>query len=99
MDLGLGGRVAVITGGASGIGRACAAMFAAEGARPVVWDVDGDAAAQVAGEWGGIGFGVDVADEASVTAALTRAGGTGGPGDHAGHPAAAGAGEFGFPVP
>src|SRR4051812_3461917 len=97
MDLGLGGRVAVITGGASGIGRACATAFAAEGARPAVWDLNADAAAAVAGELGGFGLGVDVADGASVAAALARAGEGMGPGDPAVPAAAIGSGKFGFP--
>ena len=39
MDLELSNHVAVITGGASGIGEACARGLAAEGAEPVVWDI------------------------------------------------------------
>ena len=41
-------RVAVITGGASGIGAACARAFAAKGARIVCLDINGDGAADVA---------------------------------------------------
>jgi NAD(P)-dependent dehydrogenase (short-subunit alcohol dehydrogenase family) len=37
----LGGRIAIITGAASGIGRACAKRFVAEGARVVAGDIDG----------------------------------------------------------
>lgn len=44
----LAGMVAVITGAASGIGRASARLFAAEGARLMLGDVDGDGVRQVA---------------------------------------------------
>lgn len=63
----LTGRTAVVTGGGSGIGRALARRFAAEGAKAVVVaDIDGDAAAATAEEVGGLGLRVDVADEAEV---------------------------------
>jgi 3-hydroxybutyrate dehydrogenase len=48
----LNGRTAVVTGGASGIGRACALRLAADGAAVVVLDRDADAAAAVAKEIG-----------------------------------------------
>jgi NAD(P)-dependent dehydrogenase (short-subunit alcohol dehydrogenase family) len=47
------GRVAVVTGGASGLGEATARQLAAEGATVVVADVDGEGAERVAGEIGG----------------------------------------------
>ena len=43
-------RIAIVTGGARGIGRAICLAFAARGAVPVVVDLDGDGAAQVAAE-------------------------------------------------
>ena len=63
----LEGRVAVVTGGASGIGRALVERFHAEGARAlVVADRDTDGAVEVAERVGGTARACDVADEASV---------------------------------
>ncbi len=64
-------RIAVVTGGGSGIGRASAHAFAAEGARlVVVADLDEAKAIEVAAAIDGNarGVGLDVADEAAVTA-------------------------------
>lgn len=63
----LTGRVAIITGGAHGIGKAYAQRFHEEGAKIVIADIDGEAAEKVAGEInddGGsaIGLRVDIAD-------------------------------------
>src|SRR5215203_3904218 len=75
----LDGKVAVITGGASGLGEATVERFAQEGARVVVADLDGDAAAKVAERVGGIGVAVDVGDaeqtEAMAAAAIDAFGG------------------------
>ena len=59
-------RVAVITGGASGIGLATARRFAAEGARVVIADLDPATGERAAAEVDGLFRLVDVADEASV---------------------------------
>jgi meso-butanediol dehydrogenase/(S,S)-butanediol dehydrogenase/diacetyl reductase len=58
----LDGQRAVITGGASGIGRATARRMAEEGASVAVIDINGDAAADVAAEIGGHSFVADVTD-------------------------------------
>ncbi|HLF40116.1 MAG TPA: SDR family oxidoreductase [Acidimicrobiia bacterium] len=62
----LAGRVAVVTGGAAGIGRALCRRFAAEGASLVVADIDGAGAAAVAEEVGGTPVATDVSVEADV---------------------------------
>ena len=68
----LDNKVAVITGAASGIGRATARRFAAEGASVVVADFDERTGTDVAEEIGGLYVKVDVADEASVVAMYDR---------------------------
>jgi NAD(P)-dependent dehydrogenase (short-subunit alcohol dehydrogenase family) len=69
----LTGRKILITGGASGIGRATAVLCAREGASVVVLDRSGDAAILVADAIGGHAFAVDVADPGSVAAAVRQA--------------------------
>ena len=80
----LGGKRAIVTGAGSGIGRAIAIRLAAEGARVVVSDVDGEATEAVAAEIGGAGGKAlvqktDVTDAADVEAlvelTVTRWGG------------------------
>ncbi len=66
--LDLEGRTAIVTGGGSGIGRACAARLAAAGARVVVLDVNGDAAEGVAAQVDGEARQVDLADLDAVEA-------------------------------
>jgi NAD(P)-dependent dehydrogenase (short-subunit alcohol dehydrogenase family) len=60
------GRVALVTGGGSGIGRATAALLAAEGMRVCVVDIDGAAADEVAAGIGGRGWACDVRDPEQV---------------------------------
>jgi NAD(P)-dependent dehydrogenase (short-subunit alcohol dehydrogenase family) len=62
----LGGKVALVTGGASGIGAAIASAFARKGATIAVVDLDEAAATRKAEELGGRAFACDVADQASV---------------------------------
>jgi 3-hydroxybutyrate dehydrogenase len=62
----LSGRSALVTGGASGIGRACAVRLTAAGARVTVVDLDGAAAEQVAKEIDGRSAVADLSDPASI---------------------------------
>jgi NAD(P)-dependent dehydrogenase (short-subunit alcohol dehydrogenase family) len=67
----LAGKVAVVTGGASGIGLASVRRFVSEGARVMIGDIDGDAAGEVASHLEGVvGLACDVTREAEVEALL-----------------------------
>jgi 3-oxoacyl-[acyl-carrier protein] reductase len=73
----LDGRVAVVTGGGQGLGRAYALRLAADGARLAIVDIDAQAAASVEGELGSRGaclgaacYQADVSREAEVEAAV-----------------------------
>ncbi len=67
------GKVAIVTGGASGIGAACARQLAAEGAKVVVADLHEAPAAALAAEIGGAAFALDVSDPARVEAMVAFA--------------------------
>jgi 3-hydroxybutyrate dehydrogenase len=62
----LTGRSALVTGGASGIGAACARELAGRGASVTVADVDGAAATALADEIGGTAWAVDLLDVAAL---------------------------------
>jgi NAD(P)-dependent dehydrogenase (short-subunit alcohol dehydrogenase family) len=64
----LAGKVAVVTGGASGIGKGIATRLVAEGAQVVIADVQRDAMEAAAAEIGAVGVLTDVSDPASVDA-------------------------------
>ncbi|MFJ4653199.1 SDR family oxidoreductase [Nocardia sp. NPDC088792] len=73
------GKIAVVTGGGGGIGGALAARLVRDGAKVVVADLDGDAAARVVAAidadrpGAAVAVGADVADAAEIEALLTRA--------------------------
>lgn len=73
------GRSALVSGGGNGIGEATARRLAAEGAQVVVFDIDGDRAAQVAEEIGGVAVAGDAAAvpdaDRAVSTAVERHGG------------------------
>lgn len=78
MEAELEGRVALITGGGSGIGRASSLAMAREGARVVVVDRDSDAGETVAAEASpdgdrALGLTADVADPADLDRAVSAA--------------------------
>ena len=82
--LGEPGTGVVVTGGASGIGRACCVALAEVGRPVAVWDLDADGARSAADECAGlgvaaIGIGLDVTDSDAVATAVTASGDALGP--------------------
>ena len=64
---------AIVTGGASGLGKATATMLAARGARVAILDLNEAAASAAAQDLGGLAFALNVADDEAVAAALDAA--------------------------
>ena len=102
MDLKVKGHTALITGGASGIGRATAELFAREGCSLILWDVAANAeqvAAEISAAHGvkASAAHVDIVDFGSVQVAFQSLIQSSQHIDHVVHCAAAGSGKFGFP--
>lgn len=66
----LTGKVALVTGGASGIGAAVCRLLASRGARVVVADLDGDLANEISAKIGGIAVSIDVRQAADSVEAV-----------------------------
>jgi 2-hydroxycyclohexanecarboxyl-CoA dehydrogenase len=102
MELALREHVALVTGGASGIGLAIAEGFAAEGADVALWDVHPSVAEVAAGmarrfSVRALGLVVEITDQRSVEHGVNETAAQLGPIDHLVHSAAIGSGKFGFP--
>ncbi|MBJ7359338.1 SDR family NAD(P)-dependent oxidoreductase, partial [Nocardioides sp.] len=69
----INGASAIVTGGASGIGAACARALAAKGAVVVVADLQADKGEALANEIGGVFAQVDVTQTDQITAAVNAA--------------------------
>jgi NAD(P)-dependent dehydrogenase (short-subunit alcohol dehydrogenase family) len=75
----IAGHAALVSGGASGLGRATATALAAAGAKVALLDINGAAAEAAARELGGIGLACDVTNAESTEAAVAAASGRHGP--------------------
>ena len=78
MDLGITGKVALVTGGARSLGKEDALTLAREGCKVVVFDLNGEGAAETAKEiaasgGGAAGYEVDITDRPRVAEAVARA--------------------------
>ena len=92
MDLGIAGKVAIVTGGASGIGAATVRLLAAEGVRVAVFDAAPKPMAEAE-----LMQSVDVTSRADIESAWRETEAQLGPVDIVIHAAAIGSGHFGFP--
>ena len=72
VSFGLAGRVCMVTGGAQGIGEACARRFARDGAKAVIVDVDDARGQALATQLDGLYVHCDVGDKAQVDAVVAR---------------------------
>ncbi len=72
ISFGHAGRVAIVTGGAQGIGEACVRRFAREGAKVVIADLDAPRGQALATELGVTWLACDVGDKAQVDALVQR---------------------------
>lgn len=103
MDLQLAGEVAVVVGGARGLGHAIAQLFAAEGANVAIVDREAECAgiagalSKTAANARAIGLVADVTDYAAINSAAEEVRRTFGRCDHVVFAAAIGSGKFGFP--
>jgi NAD(P)-dependent dehydrogenase (short-subunit alcohol dehydrogenase family) len=101
MDLQMRGNVAVITGGASGIGWACARAFALEGCNVALWDLAANTEEQARhlADTGAFTLGcrVDICDGNALRSAMEQTESVLGAVSHLVHAAAIGSGKFGFP--
>ena len=73
------GQAAIVSGGASGLGRATAKALAAAGVKVALLDINEAAAAEAARELGGLAIAADVTDAGSIEAAFATARGRHGP--------------------
>ena len=73
VNYGLQGRVCIVTGGAQGIGEACARRFAREGAKVVIADIDDAKGGALAQELQGLYVHCDVGDKAQVDTLVAQA--------------------------
>lgn len=104
MKLEMDGSVAVVTGGASGIGLACARQFLREGCRVAIWDASAEVEKvthllrdEFSKAIDVLGLRVDITDYDAVRRAVQQTEASLGSIDHVAHAAAIGSGKFGFP--
>lgn len=73
MHIDFSGQTAVVTGGANGIGYACARRLAASGAKVVIFDLAREDPARIAGDFDGEGVPLDITDAPAVERAIMAA--------------------------